>query len=307
MPTAALAELPAHGGVESNPGVWIAWPTWDVTAQPVLLVVSIALLYSVGVARFSRRGPGAHVSPGGVAAMGGALLAFLVAVASPLERLAGVLFAAHMAQHLVLMLIVAPLIVLARPHRMLLWAFPLHVRRVIGPAVMRITRTAESLPAVAVIGVYGAVLWAWHVPPAYEAAEGNRLIHDLEHLSFVTVAVLFWARIRAGAEDTATGQWRAIPFLLTGMLIGLALGLGLTWSPQPWYDSHVASAPEWGFTAREDQQLGGLLMLIPAMAVQLGVLGVLFARASANHERAARAARMSRQPLRDPAAIRRAP
>lgn len=63
------------------------------------------------------------------------------------------------------------------------------------------------------------------------------------------------------------------------MLASMALGIALTFAVGAWFSAHEATAPTWGLTASEDQQLGGQLMLMPGMAVHIAVLGLILVRA----------------------------
>lgn len=255
---------------------------WDVASPVLPLVLVVAALYGVGVTRlWSRAGMGRGVSRLAAAWFATALFVLLVALVSPLDGVAASLFAAHMGQHLALTVIVAPLLMLGRPDHVLLWALPPSARYRVGRGLgvarqSRAARTAAN-PAVVVV-TYSLVLWLWHVPPLYEAVERNVVLHTLEHASLLGFASLFWWRVLDLLHRPPRIQIRALPFIFMFMLVSLTLGAVLTFSNRAWFTAHEATAPAWGLSPLEDQQLGGLLMLMPATFVHLGALLLVFAR-----------------------------
>ena len=249
---------------------------WQVPVPPepaaLLGVLVIAALYARGVSQLWRRAGRAHgVRPWQTVWFGTGLLAIVVALESPLDALSEQLFAFHMSQHMLLILVAAPLLVVGAPVAPLLWALPEPARR---RAVASAFRTAAVFLTSAPIAfaAHSLALWLWHLPALYEAALSNRGIHILEHLSFVATAVLFWWAI--------VHITRAVGVLY---LFGLALqstllGALLAFSPTPWYTAHQASAPAWGLTPVQDQQLAGLIMWVPGSSVYLAAaLGLLAA------------------------------
>ena len=108
---------------------------------------------------------------------------------SPLETLTGVLFSAHMAQHLLLMIVAAPLLVLGLPVTAGVWALPRTARKVVAQRWLRARGLrsvvhALSHPAVAWL-LFTTTLWVWHTPGLYEATLRWNTVHGLEHLTFL--------------------------------------------------------------------------------------------------------------------------
>jgi putative membrane protein len=237
----------------------------------LLGVLIIAALYARGVSQLWQRAGRAHgVRPGQAVCFTGGLLAILIAMESPLDRLSEDLFAIHMAQHLLLILVAAPLLVLGAPVAPLLWALPEASRRTVG-AWFRHSAALLTRPQVA-FATHSLALWLWHLPVLYEAALTNRGVHILEHLSFLATAVFFWWAIVHAA--------RAIGVLYVfGLgLQSTVLGALLAFSPTPWYTAHAVSAAAWGLSPIEDQQLAGLIMWVPGSSVYLAAaLGLLAA------------------------------
>jgi cytochrome c oxidase assembly factor CtaG len=170
------------------------------------------------------------------------------------------LFAAHMVQHLLLILVAGPLVVLGAPLAPVLWALPRQSRRPIGRAMRRLSFV--SRPGVA-FAVHSVALWVWHVPGLYEAALRSRGVHVLEHLSFLLTAILFWWAIRH-----ASGA--SLLYLLGLAVESMLLGALLTFGDRPWYSTYALTTTRWGITPLADQQIAGLIMWVPGGVVYLG-------------------------------------
>lgn len=250
--------------------------------EPLVLgaVLVTGWLYARGVrAAWRAAGPGRGIGRAHAAAFAGALGALALALLTPLDPLGGTLFSAHMVQHLLLVLVAAPLLALAAPDRAFAWALPRDARRRVARRVNgtagRSLGGALGNPLAAFL-LHALVLWLWHVPAPYTAAVESDAVHAAEHASFLATGVLFWwvvlrRRRREGA---------ALAVLLvfaSAMQSGL-LGAVLTFATGVWYPVHAEGAALWGMTALEDQQLAGLIMWVPAGLVYV-VLGGLLALA----------------------------
>jgi putative membrane protein len=239
----------------------------------VLLGVLLAGgLYGRGVARlWSRAGRGRGVSLQQVAFFSSGLLIVLIALESPLDALAKALLAAHMLQHLLLILVAGPLLVLGAPLPSVLWALPEAPRRGLG-ALWKHLNGLEK-PGVA-FALHSLALWAWHVPVLYGAAIDNRAVHTLEHVSFLGTAILFWfAVLKPGRPAFGLG----VLFIFGLAVQSSILGALLAFSPTPWYAAHLTSAQQWGLSPLDDQQVAGLIMWIPGGAIYLAAALGLFA------------------------------
>ena len=253
---------------------------WSVEPWVVCLLVLSGALYALGVVRLWRHaGTGRGVQSRQAMAFAAGWLALVVALASPLDPLGGRLFTAHMVQHEVLMIVAAPLLVLGRPLAAWAWALPIEGRRAFG----RVFRTpAWSGPWVVVTGplaawtLHALALWLWHIPAWFDFALAHDAVHAAQHAAFLFTALLFWWSV-LGAT-TASDRGIALLSLFTTMVHTGALGALLTLSPTPWYASYLATAPGLGFDPLEDQQLGGLIMWVPAGLVYLGCALVLATR-----------------------------
>jgi len=272
---AAVGPAYGHPGRSLDPGgVWSAW-TWDPW---VLLFLGVsACLYARGAGRVWRRaGQGRGITSAQFACFCGGLLVVAVAQMSPLHALGGALFSAHMVQHELLILLAAPLLAMGAPQVALGWALPRRASQAVVRAARRRPMRWAWFGARHPLGawsLHAVVLWAWHAPAAYQATLERTSVHFAQHVSFFATAVLFWyALLRL--RRTPAGSGLAFLFLFTTMLHSNALGALLTFARDPWYPAYGPTAARFGFTALEDQQLGGLIMWIPAGMVYL-VVGML--------------------------------
>lgn len=225
---------------------------WNVDPLVLSLLALTAWLYGRGASlRFG-------FTPGEILAFWAGLATLVAALVSPLDGLAETLFAAHMVQHTLLMIVAAPLLVLGRPVLALLWAIPLQARKRAGAAGRRpaLRRPWRWLAApVFAWAVQAVVLWAWHVPQLFQAALSHDGLHALQHLSLLGSACLFWWSI-LDARHRGVG---VLAVFTTAVHTGV-LGALITFAPSSWYPAYQGG---WGLTAVEDQQLAGIIMWLP--------------------------------------------
>jgi putative membrane protein len=222
-----------------------------------------AAVYARGVrALWRSAGHGRGIKPWQTACFGGGLVALVLTLESPLDALAGALFSAHMVQHLVLLLIAAPLLVLGAPLAPFVWALTPPARRRVGR--LRALRAIATMPAALVL--HSLAVWAWHLPSLYDAAIECPPMHVLEHVSFLVTAVLFWwALLGSGRVGYGSGVLYVFAIGLQTTLLGALL----TFASAPWYTAHLATTAAWGLSPLDDQQVAGLIMWIPGGVVYL--------------------------------------
>jgi putative membrane protein len=238
-------------------------------------LLSAAWLYGRGVWRLWRDTVGRGVRRWEVSAYVTGWLCLWLALVSPLHPLGQVLFCAHMAQHEVLMLAAAPLLVCGRPLFVTLWALPRPWRRVVGDwsANARVRRAWQVLTVpLAAWLLHAGALWVWHAPALFQATLQSELIHTFQHLSFFGSAALFWWALLRGRGGWM-GYGGATLYVFTTSIHSGALGAVLTFSTTLWYPRYQLTAAAWGLSPLEDQQLGGLLMWVPAGVLYL-VIGL---------------------------------
>ncbi|HYY99329.1 MAG TPA: cytochrome c oxidase assembly protein, partial [Pyrinomonadaceae bacterium] len=212
-------------------------------------------------------------------AYAGGWFALFVALVSPLHPLGRVLFSAHMTQHEVLMLVAAPLLVLGRPVVAFLWAMPKGWAREVG-AWARAGWFQRAWRAVtnpfAAWAIHAVALWVWHIPALFQATIDNEWVHTAQHLSFLLSALLFWWAVIEGPQR-AIGYGVAVAYMFTTSIHSGALGALITFASSVWYPAYAKTTGAWGLTPLEDQQLGGLIMWVPAGLVYIVAGLALFA------------------------------
>ncbi|PYK35494.1 MAG: cytochrome c oxidase assembly protein, partial [Verrucomicrobia bacterium] len=117
---------------------------------------------------------------------------------------------------------------------------------------------------------------AWHAPALFEATLENESIHALQHASFLFSALLFWWAVIHGRKR-ALGFGLAVLYMFTTALHSGLLGALLTFANSVWYPGYAERTAAWGLTPLEDQQIGGLIMWIPAGLVYIAAGLALFA------------------------------
>ncbi|HWF33283.1 MAG TPA: cytochrome c oxidase assembly protein [Solirubrobacteraceae bacterium] len=208
----------------------------------------------------------------------GALLGTLVALVSPVDALADQLFLMHMVQHVLLLDLVPILAILG---------FTKVILRPVTRAVQDLEHRAGALasPAFAVV-LYVGVIWAWHVPAAYDVALRHPVVHVLEHVTFLIAGSLYWwhllspirARLRLG------GMGPIVYMASTKLFVG-ALGMGLAFAPSALYSYYVHHGRVWGISAHDDQSIAGFIMAVEQSLVMGVAIVVLFVRALSESER----------------------
>lgn len=218
----------------------------DVPAMLAALALAISAgLYLTAVRR------GAALRPRHAAAFAAGWSAVGIALLSPLDRAAGDSFAMHMVQHELLMVVAPPLLILGRPFAALAATLP--------RATLRVAAWPLRLAPAWAWSLHAAALWIWHVPRLFDGALVSDSAHALQHASFFFTALLFWWAV---FRRVSSGM--AVLYVLTTMIHSGALAALLTFAPGPLYEG----------IALEDQELGGLIMWVPAGYAML-LIGLL--------------------------------
>jgi len=251
---------------------------WTFEPGVIIPIVGSAILYSLGVARLRRASP-KSIRKSDIVYFALGWAALVLALVSPVHAWGSVLFSAHMTQHELLMLIAAPLLVLGRPIVPFLWALPrswaVMLARWSKFGAWERTWRSISNPVVAWM-IHAVVLWAWHAPALFQATLDNESVHALQHASFLFSALLFWWAVIHGRQR-ALGFGFAVLYMFTTALHSGLLGALLTFANSVWYPGYVERTAAWGLTPLEDQQIGGLIMWIPAGLVYIAAGLALFA------------------------------
>ena len=254
---------------------------WTLEPGVVVGLLFGLTLYLCGVVRVWRRaGVGRGLGRGQVLSGVGGFLVLGTALVSPLEALGGLLFSAHMVQHLLIMIVAAPLLVLGLPVVAGLWALPTGARKAVARGWLRaktLQKVVHTLanPVVTWI-LFVATFWVWHTPGLYEATLRSTVVHGLEHLSFLATSLLFWWTLLQPVGHRRLGRGAAILYLFAASLQGGALGALITFSPTPWYGAYERTTEALGRSALGDQQLAGLIMWLPLGTLFTALAGVFF-------------------------------
>lgn len=253
----------------------INW-NWNPLIGAALLLPLWA--YAHGVMRLWRGGNiGRGVTRWQVAAFLLGMVVLFVALISPLDPLSEQLLSAHMVQHVLLMVVAPPLLVVGAPPTVFLWVLPLRWRRglglwfIPGTTLRRIWNAASG--GFAAWALHAAAIWLWHAPGLYQAALVYPGIHLLEHVTFFGTALLFW---QAALPRDERRYLLGALLIFTTALHSSILGALMTFGSTVWYPFYVERAPQWGLSALEDQQLAGLIMWVPAGVIYLLAALVLF-------------------------------
>jgi putative membrane protein len=240
---------------------------WELNPLVLGPLAATGALYAAGIARlWHRAGIGRGVSTWSAAAFAAGWLTMAVALISPVAWVSEILFSVHMTQHMLLMLVVAPLLAFGQPLLAWLWVFGSDRRNRIAGAFRgaRFLRVWQALSAPLSVFLIQAVgLWVWHIPSWYASALHSDAVHAVQHLCFVLTGTLFWWAMVHGRYGRMGYGLGVLYVFLTALHTG-ALGALLTVAPSVWYGDHARQAIAWRFDALGDQQLAGLLMWVPA-------------------------------------------
>jgi putative membrane protein len=250
--------------------------SWSFDPIIVLGLFAVAALYLRGVVRVRQARP--TFPRWRVACFLSGLSVVYLALQSPIQAYSGRLFSVHMIQHLLLTMVAAPLVVLGTPIVLALRASTSSFRgRVLVPLVQSRPAALISNP-VASWSLFTVALWASHFTNLYEDALGSQAIHGLEHVLYVTAAVLFWRPVvgRETGPSRITHPARLL-YLFLAMPQMAFLGLAIYSSDQVMYPHYIFTASALGTSALADQHLAGALMWIASMVLMLPAMAfVLF-------------------------------
>ncbi len=205
------------------------------------------------------------------------LAALAVALLGPPDHFNGVLFSVHMVQHLLLMLVAAPLLVLGRPAALALWALPPRPRQRIWRALLGNRPVRSSLTLLThpflVFLLYNGSFIAWHLPSLYQAAVADPLVHEVEHASFFGSALLFWQVLLDPRPWRRRLSTEAVVLVLfTTWMASDLLCATVTLSSELLYPVYAWQPKPWGLSPLGDQRLGGAMMWIAGGVLYVALL-----------------------------------
>jgi len=246
----------------------VAWPV----QPPSFAILVVAGLYVLG----SRWRVGSNVhrrrDRWRTIAFASGLLTLVAALDTPIDSEADRLFAVHMAQHVLLLSVAPPLIVLGAPWARIWRPLPLAFRRaaaralVVDPRTRGLRRLVHWLTHPVVVWVaYCGNLVLWHVPGLYDATLRSGGVHDLEHALFFGTGILFWAQVIPSAPfHVRLDEPRRALYATLAMLVGWVLAVVLGFARSPLYHPYTTLAHRpGGLSALADQQIAAGVMWVP--------------------------------------------
>jgi putative membrane protein len=240
---------------------------WTFDPLVVLPLALAGILYIEGVRNVRRRHPRSGWPPTRTAWYFAGLGLLVIALASPVDYYSDRFFSVHMAQHVLLMMVAAPFILLGRPITLALMASQPPTRKKLVKVTHSQAAHALGSPVLG-LGLFAAVLWAAHFSWVYDAALTNNFVHAGEHIAFLTAALLFWWPIVARDPGSARLSHPArLFYLFLAMPVMSLLGLVISMSDHVLYAHYSATAVASGISALGDQQLGGTIMWGSSMVI----------------------------------------
>ena len=243
----------------------MSWHGWSIQ-PPLAYVVLAAMLYWVGGRRYSRAARTRERWREAAFTLG--LVTIVLALESPLDVYADRLFWVHMCQHVLLLTVAPPLILLGRPWPRMWLGLPVQLRTTIGRTLAKAHWTA-GLRALArpwpAWLLFNATLVGWHIPGAYDETLRSQTVHDLEHAMFFFTGLLFWAHVIEPGPLRSRLTWPTrIWYVVGAMVVGWMLAVTLVLVPHPLYGPYAALVHRpGGISALTDQQLAAGVMWVP--------------------------------------------
>ncbi len=259
--------------------------SWDWRPEIVFVLLSLGALYTLGWVRLhrqSRRGQMATWTR--LASYYAGLIVLAVSLLSPIDRLGDQLFFMHMVQHMLSIMIAAPLLLLANPFPFMVWSLPPAWRRHVsalfaGPSAFRRTFAAATKPFVAWL-VFLTIYLGWHDANLYDLALRINWVHDLEHITFFAAALLFWWHV-TGAAPHIHGKrsgWANLAYLIGVVPPNMAVAVSIAFASNVIYTYYLSAPRIWGFSAMQDQMISGVIMWIPGSMMFILAAIIVLAR-----------------------------
>jgi cytochrome c oxidase assembly factor CtaG len=270
----AAGPVVAHGDVPAEPpDLWILLTAWSFDPAVAIPLIAGALGWLWAVRRIDQRHPHNPVPPLRVASFLLGLATIAVALQSGIERYDTTLFSIHMVQHLLLMLVAPPLLLLGAPVTVLLRVVsPWLRRRVVLPILHSAPFRFVSHPVVAWLA-FTAVVWGTHFSPLFDIALDDDNVHQLEHVLFLVSALFFWFPV-VGADPSPNrlGYPGRALYLLLQMPPSSFLAMAILFDDQPLYDHYQELGAPYGVTALADQQSAAGIMWVSSDLILIAVL-----------------------------------
>lgn len=258
--------------------------SWAWRPEILLTLGLAAVVHLLGRWRLEQRGSTKLVRPWRSVAYLSGLVVLGIALMSPIDVLSGQFFYMHMIQHLLLVMIAPPLLLVADPMPVTMWGLPSALRLEAGRwlrpgATFR--KVLRTLTAPGLVWLYFvAALVGWHDANAYDATLRYGLIHDLEHLTFFGTAMLFWWHVIGAAPHIhrRLSLGVRVGYVLSVVPATALTGIAIAFASEPIY-TYYTMVPRLGaMTVLQDQMLGGVIMWIPGSMMYIFAALILIAK-----------------------------
>jgi putative membrane protein len=247
-----------------------SWLQWHFHPDVIFGLLLLEGLYLWGVGPLRRRyGWAREVEAKRVAWFTGGVIVLYIALTSSIHELAdSFLLSAHMFQHLLLVLVAPPMLLVGTPGWLLR---PIFRHQTVGRAARYLTH-----PLAAFL-IFNAILGIWHFPFLYDLTLRAHIPHVLEHLLFIGGAVIGWWPVLSPSAEAPRASYPIQILYLFGMSLPMGIiGAAITFSHRVLYPWYGAVPRLWGMSAITDQQVAGLIMKIPGALFYLVFMTAIF-------------------------------
>ena len=249
-----------------QPVVQAVLRSWSIPVAATFALVLTALIYMRG-AWLLRRAGYPNLPGWRIASFALGLFAVWFALASPLDTFSTFVITAHMLQHMTLMMVAPPLLLLGEPLIPILRGMPRFAAREFAGPFLNWKVTARiglflTKPVTALV-LMGAVMFIWHVPGPYELAVRSGAWHQFEHACFFFVSIIFWwPVVQPWPSRPQWPRWAMVPYLVIADLQNTVLSAVLVFSDRLLYPSYGAGPGLFRLSAQEDQAAAGAIMWV---------------------------------------------
>ena len=255
---------------------------WSIPIPLTMFLVLVAFFYARGWLHLQKAFP-RFITLGHITAFTGGIISIWIAVASPLAALDDELLTVHMVQHLLLMAVAPPLILLGRPALSLLHGMPKSfVQDTVGPflrwAPVRRLGKIITYPVFCWIAATMTVI-GWHLPALFALGLRSAWWHEIQHASYLLAGFLFWwPVIEPWPSVSRPTNWFVPLYLFLATLPCDALSAFLTFCDRVVYPSYLSAPHPFPISALQDQEWAGVLMWVCVTFIYMAPALVLTVR-----------------------------
>jgi putative membrane protein len=257
---------------------------WPISYSVTLALFLVECVYLRGWLR-SRSTTPKLILPWHLAAFLSGMSAVWIALGSPLRSLHHELLSIHMVDHILLMAVAPPLVLLSAPFRAFAQALPQRFAREVSASFLswasssRLGRVLGN-PIFCWLGAVIALI-GWHIPAAFELAMRSNLWHDVEYATFFVAGLFFWwPVIQPWPSAAQSPRWFTVLYLFFATFPCDMLSAFLTFCDRVVYPSYLSGNQHFSLAPLQDQEYAGALMwvcvtfiyLLPAVVITTQLL-----------------------------------